>query len=481
MTAPGKLNGVFGGREITYTFSCDEVDVRTQDGRPLGTQSVFSYIADHTLDEPSRRPVLFAFNGGPGSSSAFLHLSGIGPRRVAVPRDLSEGVHPPYLLEDSPNCLLDVADLVFIDPLNAGFGRSVPDADLTEPYSIEGDARLFAEVITDWITRHDRWDSPKFLMGESYGTHRAPFVATQLHGLRSITVDGLIFLGQALNVQETLQRPGNPVGMQAALPFYAAAAWFHGRGSRAHTTVDEAVDHAVEYAHGEFGALLLQGNRSRAEDRRRAAAHLEEITGIEAQRWLSSRFSIKKDEFRQSLLEQERKTLGMYDARYVSATADSGAGEAPIEAALSHLAPAWSAGLARHLRQDLGLDTGVPYRVMDVQAPARWSWHDTWSQQMNFTGQPSPFDTYAYVARLTQHLRRAPRSRLFIGTGHYDALTTVGAVEHLLRQYDLPEDRVVERRYPAGHMPYADPASLVALTGDLRSFICLDKISQEEG
>ncbi|GAA1749244.1 S10 family peptidase [Nonomuraea bangladeshensis] len=464
-------SGVYNGRELTYTFTLDVLPVRNAKGAHAGSASLFSYVADVPEEERARRPVVFLFNGGPGAASAYLHLSGIGPKRVAVPTDLADSINPPYVVEDSPNSILDVADLVFMDPVNTGFGRLLPDAAADDLYSVQGDARYFADLVCAWVTRQNRWDSPKYVLGESYGTHRAPFMVTALAGIKAVPFDGIILLGQALNVQETVERPGNVAGAVAGLPFKAATAWYHGVGAHDHAGVDAVVEAALEFAYGDFAAAMTRGSRLDEDERVKIAARLEYFTGVPAETYLRKRLWLSKGDFLKELLADSGRVLGRNDARYVSRAADTSAGEADIEPSFAHLAPAFNAGILRYLHGTLAVPTEEEYRVFDESAVARWDWSDAGSARFMQMGKPSPFHVYPYPARLTQYLKQVPRARLFIGTGHYDSLTTVGAVEHLLRQYDLPLERVTDRRYPAGHMMYTDPESLRMLDDDLRAFV----------
>lgn len=467
-----ECTGVFDGRRLDYLFSMDLYPVSDAAGsEELGTASVFSYVADVPADERARRPVMFVFNGGPGGSSSFLHLSGIGPKRVAIPADLTMGILPPYVLEDSAHSLLDTADLVFLDPVDTGYGRSNADADCDELYSTQGDARYFADTVRTWVARHDRWDSPKYIVGESYGTHRAPFMATALMGLDAVPVDGLVLLGQALNVQETLDRPGNIAGAIASLPFTAATAWYHGKALSEHTSVEEVVEAALEFAHGELAMALVKGNLLTGAERKQIAAALERFTGISADKHLRRRLYFGKTRFCKELFEESGKVLGRNDARYVSLAADPATGEAEIEPSTTYLGPAFTAGAIRYFHGTLGIPFDTEYKLFDASAAKRWDWSDSGSSNFMQMGKPSPFHTYPYPARLTQYLKQVPEARLFIATGYYDSLTTVGAVQHLLRQYDIPLDRVTERRYPAGHMMYSDPDVSRQLNADLRAFV----------
>jgi carboxypeptidase C (cathepsin A) len=434
--------------------------------------SVFSYVLSSQVHEVKERPVIFIFNGGPGGSSAPLHLSGIGPKRAEFSTDLSAGILPPYRLLDSPNSLLASADLVFMDPVGTGFGTVSPDADLSQAFSVEGDAKYFADAIGSWVSLYGRFDAPKFLLGESYGTHRAPFVASELHGYRAVTLSGVILLGQALNVQETLERPGNVTAAISNLPLMAATAWYHKLGSLSCSTVGEAVDAAIEFAHREYAPALLKGNTRSAAETREMAEQLAAITGIKVDKYLGSDIRLTKSEFARELIPGCK--LGGNDTRYVSERAKESFGELDFDAATTHTMPVIQASIARYLIDELGVPRDVKYRLLDMEATGRWDWSDSASDLFTNMGKPSPFHTYPYSARLTRYLRQVPDSRVFIGTGYYDSLTTVGAVEHLLRQYPLPLDRVVSRRYEAGHMMYSDPAACGQLLSDLHEFLAED-------
>lgn len=467
-----KLAGRFNGRNMDYVFALDMLPVRSQSGVLIGSMSVFSYVADVPAEEEASRPIVFCFNGGPGSASAFLHLSGLGPKGVSLSADLTSGILPPYTLEDSDDCLLDVADLVFLDPLNTGYGWPLPDAETDECYTIEGDARYFAESLQLWVEHTGRWNSPKFVLGESYGTHRAPFMASALMEMQSLPLTGMILLGQALNVQETSDRPWNVTGAIACLPYLAATAHFHKKGSRELESVYEVVEAAITFAHGEYALALHAGSRLSTDDRRQVAEKLEEMTGISADYYLKNRLRIRKEEFRKELLKDSGLMLGRNDSRYVLRAADRLTAELDFDPSSSYLMPAFNAGMAQHLRGALGLGgTEEKYRLADHTAPQRWEWGEAGSAGFMLMGKPSPFHVYPYPARLTLFLKQVPDARVFIGTGLYDSLTTVGAVEHLLRQCDLPGDRISTGRYPAGHMMYTDRKSRGMLLSDLRTFI----------
>jgi carboxypeptidase C (cathepsin A) len=450
--------------DLAYTARLEELPLRRSDGSAQGSLSAFSY----TVDGPER-PVLFLTNGGPGVSSLYLHLSGIGPMRAHVPVDLADAGHPPYGVEESPATILDVADLVFLDAPGTGFGAFADDADPSDFRSVEGDADAIAAAISDWVDRHQRWNAPKHFLGESYGTLRAAFLATSPHGMDTAPLDGIVLLGQAVNIQETMDRPGNVVGALANLPYKAATAWYHGVGSREHETVEDAITAALDFARGDLALAMLQGDQVPVDERAAVSERLSRMIGLPAGELADDRLWVSKQDFRSRLLPG--RVLGVTDSRYSAPAADRRSGELDHDPSDMALSPRYVAGLQQLLRHVFGTAPAQPYRVVDPEAGRDWDWDEQGGAEFVAYGRPSPFRTYPYPARLSRWMKQTPRGRLFIGTGAYDSLTTIGAADHLLRQWGLPRERTETHWYRAGHMMYSDPDVAVRLNADLRAFL----------
>jgi carboxypeptidase C (cathepsin A) len=455
-----------GGEEIEFSATAERTRLTDDaDGSPLGHAWTFGYVR-----EPAdrARPVLFLFNGGPGVASAWLHLSGLGPWRAAAPEDVRAAPTarvPGGPLAPSEHALLDVADLVFIDPIETGFGRVADGVDLARVSGADRDAALTAQLVQRWLQRHGRLSSPVFLLGESYGTIRAPLTATALHADEHLVVSGLAMLGQCLNAQETTQRPGNAAGFVAAVPLLAATAWYHGKSAHPELTLDEVVREAHVFAVGEYAGALAAGEASAA-----LVDRLAGFTGLDAEALRARRLRVDKEEYRRLLLADRGEVLGLTDARYTLPAPAAGASEPHVDATSIHLDPVFGAAV-HALFAELGLPAGRRYRFA-APAHERWNYLET-SAIGKFGGSnlPSPFAVFDYPAHLSALLRANADARLFFGTGHFDTLTTVGSLEHLKSQYGLPAERISEGRYPSGHMMYTDPGSLAALSGDLRAFL----------
>ncbi|MFF3501115.1 S10 family peptidase [Streptomyces sp. NPDC003247] len=435
-----------------------------------------AYVRDTDDSSPSGdRPVLFAFNGGPGSSSALLHLGGLGPVRASFPTDLSDRSPGPFPLEANPGSVLDVADLVFLDAVNTGYGVAEAGRDAAGVYGVDGDSACFAAVITAWLLEEDRLHAPTFLLGESYGTIRAPMVARRLLSqTTSIAVNGIVLLGQAVNVQETAQRPTNVIGTVAALPYMAATAWYHGRSRAGGADVDEVSWAAHEFAMTEYLPALIRGSLLPDSERRAVAERLAQLTGITPEHLLRSRLRIHTDEFRRRVLQDEGLILGSSDSRYTRPAPDERRGEAVADPASAAIMPGLTAATVRYYRDHLDVPDKA-YRMMDAEAYRNWVWHDPASPHPLMGSQPSPFAVFDYAACLSGYLKANPAAHLLIGTGHYDSLTTVGMVEHLVTQNDLPAERLHRKTYGSGHMMYTDPDACAQLNDDLREFIAASR------
>lgn len=466
-------SAVVGGETFEYTVTVRTFPAVDASGRRVGTCSTTTYLRDLPAGaSPDARPVLFAFNGGPGAASTALHLGGLGPYRIAFPTDLSAGPLGPCPLEANPDSVFDSTDLVFIDAINTGYGAADEGADLSGVYGVEGDAACFAGVITAWLQHEGRFRSPKYVLGESYGTVRAPRVARRLLGQgMSVALSGIALLGQALNLQETVQRPTNAIGSMAALPFMAASAWYHGKSEVSASRAEEVARLAHEFATTTYISALVQGGSLSADERRKVAERLTELTGISTEHFLRSRLRIHTDEFRQLLLEDRQQELGNADARYTLPAPDPRRGEGGTDPASATLYPGFTMAAAQYFRDELGVDGELMYQQLDREASSRWTWQDPMSPHPVVGNGPVPFTIFDDSACLTGYLKANTAAHLFIGTGYYDSLTTVGMVEHLVAQNELPQERLHRFGYESGHMMYTDPGSSVRLNSDLRLFI----------
>ncbi|WP_431470569.1 S10 family serine carboxypeptidase-like protein [Sphingosinithalassobacter sp. LHW66-3] len=445
-----------GQGPVTVTTEMGLVAIESAPGVRDATAGYLSYSL---ADAPSERPVLFIFNGGPGASASYLHMGALGPVRARVPQDPRAPLPDAAAIETDPQTLLDLADLVFIDPPGTGFSERAPDADAGFYNSVAGDADAAAQLVAQWLDAHGRATAPVFLLGESYGTIRAVAMLDALAERRpELRVEGVVLLGQALNMIETSQRPDNILSYVVSLPSLAAIACYHGKAVQP-CEPDAISRTAARFAGTEYLRALFQGSAIAADEKRRVAERLEQLSGISADYYLANDLRISKERFRVELLRDEGLVVGRYDARYVAPRpADAGAVVGPD--AFSAVSALYEGAMRAYLARDLGLADADAYKVIAIP-------EGSWA----YGGGDTPFADWPFMESVERAMAREPALRLFVGTGIFDLTTTIGAADYLIAQSSIAPDRYRLERYPAGHVAYSDDASWRKLVGDLRSFL----------
>ncbi|RXZ65578.1 S10 family serine carboxypeptidase-like protein [Pelagerythrobacter rhizovicinus] len=440
------------GRTIAYTAEVGEIAVSSPDRPQDASVGYMAYVAQGAAD----RPVLFAFNGGPGASASFLHMGALGPVRARVPQDPAAPLPAEAEVGANPDTLLDTADLVMLDPPGTGFSAFDAGADMDWYRSVDGDADAVAQAVLAWLRANGRLDAPIYVLGESYGTIRATAMIEALHKRApEVRLAGVLLIGQALNMIETSQRPDNVVTYPVALPTLAAIACYHGRIG----TCDPVVSADAASAFGpEYLAALYRGRALDGETRTAIAGRLAELTGIAEDRWLEWDLKLSKERFRVELLRGEGVVLGRYDARYTAPRApDAGLTVGPD--AFSPVSALYGAAMIAELTSR-GVPDAENYRVI-ARTEGEWA----------YGSGDSPFNDWPFMTIAEQAMERDPHFRLFIGTGLYDLTTTVGAADYLIAQSDADRERIVDRVYRAGHVAYSDDESWQRMIGDIRAFI----------
>ncbi|MEH3036826.1 MAG: peptidase S10 [Sphingomonas adhaesiva] len=445
--------GTFGGTAIAYDAVVEPVVVDGLDGKPAARLVATSYIA---RGRERDRPVAFVFNGGPIGPTALLHMGMFGPKRVAVPDDLSADPAT-FRVVDNPYMPLDATDIVIFDPANTGYSRTLPGVAPESQFSNAADARQLAQLVQRWRVLHDRPGAPVYLIGESYGTMRAVEAADQLRTAGD-PVAGIMLLGQAVNILEYAQRPNNIVSYAVSLPTLAAIGWAQGKVRAQGRTFEQFIRAAEDYGAGEYLTTLFQGDRASPERQAAVAARLEAFTGLPAAEFVKARLKVSKAAYQKLLLPGRR--LDTNDARYVVPAGAEGA------AYNSRHTP--EAVLLFH--DELGVPAAAGVYATGNPAEAyftRWGWAPV----------VSPFLDMPYVGQLKTVLDTQPATRLFVGNGYFDTQTTIGAMDYLVAQSGLPRDRVTTRYYWGGHMFYTVEASAKALGDDVRRFVAPNAVA----
>lgn len=457
-------SGVFAGKTVAYHCIAAEAHLCGADGKARASIFSFSYLAE--TDAATERPVIFIFNGGPGSASLWLHMGAMGPRRVVVPSDASLADNGPYQVVDHEACLIDVADLVFIDPPGTGFSRAIGAAKADAFWGVAADAEIIGDFISHWLTTHRRWASPRYLCGESYGTTRAVAVAGRLAGdLAGIAMSGIMLISPILDFHTARFEPGNPMADACFLPTYAATALYHGCVQAPEGRAD-FLNEARRFAAHDYLPALFAGSALAPEIYQQVRGQLARLTGLSAA-WLDrTRLRIEPARFRKELLRAQGLTVGRFDSRYRGVDFDE-AGESPDADPSSYgMDHAYVSAMQDHLTRVLAIDGDRPYRAFNMEVAKGWDWIGPKSEGV------APWPRYTNVApTLGRLLRESPSLRVLIASGYYDIATPFYAAESTIARNGIDARRVSMKYYEAGHMMYLHDPSLEALMRDLRQFV----------
>lgn len=463
-TSETSHTGVFHGAAVAYRCLAEPATVALDEAGGEAEVFSFSYLAE--VEEPAGRPVVFCFNGGPGSASLWLHLGVVGPRRVLLPDAELAGAGP-HEVVDNEHCVLDLADLVFIDPPGTGWSRVLGEAKPEAAWGIDADAKVVGEFIKGWLTRHKRWGSPRFLLGESYGTTRAVAVAHALTGrLSGVAFNGIGLVSAILDFHTARFEPGNVLPDVCWLPTYAMTALHHGRVQPKPESREAFLDEVRRFAVLEYLPALAAGSRLAEDTERRVVRQLSRFTGL-SQAWLRrTRLRIEPGRFRKELLREQGLVVGRFDGRYAGTDFDA-AGEIPEADPSSYaIESGFVAAVNDYLGRELKVEADRPYLAFNRDALNKWDWHGPKKDdQPRWPGYPN------VAPRLGQLLRQDPALRVWIGAGYYDMATPFYAVETTVAGNGIEPGRVRVTYYDAGHMMYLHPPSLGRMVADLRELI----------
>jgi carboxypeptidase C (cathepsin A) len=427
------------------------------------TAEVFfiAYTRDGTGDLASR-PVTFSFNGGPGSSSVWLHLGLLGPRRVPLPND-PEASPPPYRLVDNAESLLDVTDLVFIDPVSTGYSRAVPGERPADFHGLKADIETVGDFVRLWTTRNGRWTSPAFLIGESYGTTRAAALAPYLQDRYGLYLAGVMLVSNVLDFSTGRFEVGNDLPFVTNLPTYAAVAHYHGviaEDLRA-LPLRELLDEVEAWALSRYAYYLVLGDRAEAALRAEVRERLGRYTGLSAD--YLDRCHLRPDMWRfcKELLRDQHRTIGRLDGRYCGADRDAAGDRFERDPSYAAILGAYGSTFNDYVRRELGFESDLPYEVL-TSLFETWRWDDHQNRFVNV----------AESLRAAMHAN--PHLQVHIASGYYDLATPYFGSDHAVAHMALDpalRGNVRTSYYEAGHMMYVHEPSLRALSADLRAFV----------
>ena len=413
------------------------------------------------LPEASTRPILFLFNGGPGSSSVWLHLGAFGPRRVLM-GDVGDLKPPPWKLVPNDGCLLDVADLVFIDPVTTGYSRAAEGEDDHQFHGLEQDANAVAEFIRLFITRHGRWQSPKLIGGESYGTTRAAALSELLQNRHGVFLDGVILVSSVLDFGTIRFGRNNDLPHALFLPTYAATAWYHDRLDRdRYPTLESVITDAEDFAIDRYLVALARGNALEPTEKAAVVARLSQLTGLSEDVYLQANLRVGPGTFRKELLRTSRETVGRLDSRFIGFDADAVGSRPEYDPSYSAIQGPYTAAMNHYIRMELGYESDLPYEILTSRVHP-WDYSEFEGRHVDVSD------------RLRSAMVRNPNLRVFLASGYFDLATPHFAADYVVDHLRLEpafQEHVETRYYPAGHMMYVADELRRRLSDDVRSWL----------
>ncbi len=447
-----------GGRLLKYSVTTGLLPLKGKDGETEARIFFMAYAADRT-GGPETRPLTFSFNGGPGSSSVWLHLGALGPKRVSM---LPDGgmPQPPYKLVDNEHTWLDATDLVFIDPVGTGYSRAAKPELGKKFWGLQGDVESVGEFIRLYLTRYERWGSPLFMVGESYGTTRAAGLAGHLVE-QGIAFNGILLVSSILNFQTARPVQGNDLPYVLFLPTYTATAWYHKRlAPELQADLGQTLAEAESFAAGDYSRALARGDALAGPEREAVAERLSRLTGLSKVYVEEANLRVEQPRFCKELLRSDRRTVGRLDSRFKGID-ESALGDRPgFDPSMAAIRPPYTAMFNDYARRTLGYKSDLPYYILGGGI-GPWDW-----------GPEGNLATDTSEA-LRDAFAKNPSMRLFVASGYYDLATPYFATDYTLTHMGLEpmqRARITSKRYEAGHMMYIHEGELARLKTDVAAF-----------
>ncbi len=462
------------GRDVPYTATAGTLILHNDKDEPTAKVFYIAYTRD-SVSDPATRPVTFAYNGGPGGASALVDFGGFGPRKIVWPQPGStNAVRPPYQMEPNPDTLLATTDLVFIDAVGTGYSRVIPPKGTAKMfYGVKQDSHAFAQFIEQYISQYHRWGSPKFLLGESYGTTRSAVLSRDLAD-DGVYLNGVIMCSTVLNFPTITFAPGDDLPYILFLPSYAAAAWYHHRLKPEPSSLPDLVKKVEAFAEGPYATALFKGSALSDASRQAITEQLAGFTGLPASLWLKSNLRVSAPVFQRKLLGQADESTGRYDSRY---TIDQlqpllpVGGSSSQDASASAMWGALTASFNDYLERHLNYHSDQHYIQLSYKVNGAWDWKYSPPVE-DLLGQGSMFLNVAPA--LARAMNDDPGLEVMFNNGYFDMATPFFATEYTLRHTDLPKDawkRITTKYYDCGHMLYLNPKTEPVLNSNINQFI----------
>ncbi len=448
------------GRALNYTTTTGFMPIKNRDGE---TEARLFFIA-YTLDgvtNPKERPLMFSFNGGPGSSSVWLHLGALGPKQVKMqPNGFMPA--PPYELVDNPETWLAETDLVFIDPVGTGYSRAARPELAGKFFGVQGDIESIGEFIRMYLVRSERWASPLFLVGESYGTTRAAGLSGYLFE-KGIAFNGVLLVSSVLNFQGSRFADGNDLPFQLIFPSYTATAWYHKKLSAnlQNRPLADVLRESEKFAESDLLVAMGKGDRLTAAEKQTAVKRFADLSGLSTEFIEQNNMRVELGEFLKELLRDQRRVAGRLDSRFTGIEKDAAGDNPSNDPSMSAIRTPYTATLNDYVRRDLGFKSDLEYYILGGGITAPWNWNTN--------------NGYANTSlALREAMQKNPFMRVFVASGYYDMATPYFATEYTFANLNL--DPTLRRNvsvhyYEAGHMMYIEENSRRKLKTDVTAFV----------
>ncbi|MCW6534354.1 MULTISPECIES: S10 family peptidase [Sphingomonas] len=453
------------GRTLGYTATAGTLTIRDTEGKPTGSMFYTAYTLDGTRPG-TKRPITFFYNGGPGSPTFWLHMGSFAPVRLRTGNP--ESIRPaPYDFGPNPDTLLDKTDLVFLDAMGAGYSRALGDTKPSQFYSVDGDVDAFARAIIRYVTKNGRWNSPKFIFGESYGTTRSGALAYQLQD-RGMALNGVVLLSSIMNYG--YRQPGLDQVYLNYLPSFAATAWYHNRIPNRPADVATIVEQARAFAVGPYASALAKGQSIGDAERDQIATQLSQLIGLSPEFIKRANLRIDLPRFQKELLRDQRRTIGRFDARYTGVDSDAAGDRPETDASSEAISGAFIGTFHDYVSNTLGYKTDMPYRL-SARDGAGFDWN--WKHKAPGSGFGTQQNNPNTAVDLAAAMRDNPYLQVLSMNGWYDMATPFFGTEYDLGHMMLEPAQAKNLSftyYPAGHMTYLNPDALHAMKRDLSAW-----------
>lgn len=455
-----------GGKAIPYRAVASETYLKNGSGEPVASLWSVAYLKADAKDV-SKRPVTFVFNGGPGSASVWLHMGMFGPELVKVESDAKEDDGAaPYNLVPNSNALLDLTDLVFIDPVGTGYSRVIGKGKVEDFWGLNQDAKSIANFMRVWITENNRWFSPKYIAGESFGTTRAAAVANALEGDgQNMALNGLILISQALDYAGSTSVHDNITSYLTYLPSMAATAWYHKKAGQG-KTLEAFVEECRKYTYHSYAPVLYKGSLLTVGEREEAAEKLSYFTGLSKAYILKSDLRVLIPRFQKELLSDKGLAIGRLDGRFMGDEADElSDGPHLGDPASYQISGAYTAALNHYFSSKLKVKMDRPYVTSNGELSRKWKWRTV---PEGSYWEPTAVNV---TRRLSETMRRNPEMKVMVASGYYDLICPFFDAEYTFSRNGIEREKIVMTYYEAGHMMYTHEPDFIKLSNDIRRFL----------